>query len=731
VNIPRGSAMLKNRNFKSCKLLFVILLLLLLSSAMAQNFDPRRRMFFSDYDYSSPIEKRIRAGKTSTAALIVDSHPRLWMRGNWDWNKDNVGSFAWRIVHGPAMDKRHSANDQQKYEFCYIFRAANYSIAQEGYYSKRFLYTIIAAEAVARDSEWHFPRDLPSTSNNPDYEQQYTENDFLARAKKKLLERSATKLGYEGPYERCVEGAVGYDWLVNRKFSDGVTPVLSESDRRTIQKNLIAQAEYLRSKADGSEQLFNGGDISNYVYVMVGLALYEPSGKGISTENNAKAKQYLNEFDKYWIGKILPALNEQGGTGGWHGGLCNADKRFNYKSRDAMLTYLIAPILFAHYTATGQSYENSVFSTGALKYAAEFQNYMVYPDGEYLAIGEQKGKRFRWIAPMFPVARRRFSSDPEQQWLGELAGWLRNEIAPGGYVNAGSWDMFDQLMWEQKYPNPRSADDLGCGTRHFAKLGWVAMRSGFTSPDDVAALFICQRYHWSHLDPYAQNSFNLERKGKLIEGFQNTIRLNDQYQRRINGFPSITEGVAAYAPGSKYDIGPGIQVFKTTDQYDYVVGDATKAYDQNKLAKFTRSVVWLKSKNIFVMFDRVVTKKSGVKKSWIIDPVAAPQLKDDKLYKISNGAGALWIKRILPDQVTETMNDGMFKVTPVKLVRETYFLHVLQAVDASLSKVSSGLVADDARIITTENRMGVKVDGCKVLFGKTTNADVIVDFAGL
>ncbi len=150
------------------------------------------------------------------------------------------------------------------------------------------------------------------------------------------------------------------------------------------------------------------------------MALYEPSGQGISASNNDKAKRYLNEFDEYWVGKILPVLNEQGGTGGWNEGFSQLSGQFFSTSSKGMFIYRIAPFLFAHYTATGQSIENSVFSTGALKYAIEFQNYMIDPNG-YIGIGEDSENRYQWIAPLFANSRRRFSADPEQQWFGGIS----------------------------------------------------------------------------------------------------------------------------------------------------------------------------------------------------------------------------------------------------------------------------------------------------------------------
>ncbi len=725
--------------FKSSKYINIRLFIMFLGVLIAavsikdliasRNFSVEKRKFSATADYSSEIEKRIRAGTTSTAALIVDYHPRLWMRSNWDWDAfDQIGSFAWRIVHGEPLPVDDPANDQEKYEFCTVTGLADedgFGAVEYDTFGRRYLWTIIAAEARKRLNEWNLPQDLPGTSWDPDYYPQHTEDELLADARAKLLfwvEEGKSDYSYVGA-SGILTAAVGYDWLVNRKYSNGVTPVISEADRAELQAKLINVAESMRSEAQGKGFFFNGDDIALYCYFIAGLALYEPSGQGISASNNAKAKQYLDEFDEYWIKKILPVLNEQGGTGGWHEGFPPITSEF-FRGGSGFV-YRLAPFLFAHYTATGQSFENSVFSTGILKYGIEFQNHMIYPDMN-VAIGSISEDRYQWITPMFPNARRRFSSDPEQQWLGELTAWFRNEILPGEIVDEGSYDMFDQLLWEEKFPNPRSANVLGCGTRHFAKLGWVCMRSGFTSPNDLAALFICQRYHWSDQDLYAQNSFMLERKGKLIEGYRNTIWIDGQYQRTISGFPHIADGVEAYASGSKYDVGPGIQNFESTDEYDYMCGDATNAYDPIKLEKFTRGLVWIKSNNTWVMFDRVVTKDAGVKKSWVIDPGTAPKSEGDRLVKITNGSGALWVKRLLPEQVTETMSASKFEVVPAQSAKEVYFLYVMQAVDASLAKDTPEVVADDAQLIAADNRIGVKVDGWTILFDKMGTAEISV-----
>ena len=706
---------------------FIISIMFL--SILSVLFEPKvtgAKEFLPTGDYSSEIEKQIRSGKTTTAKLIINEHPRIWLRGKWDWDKNNVGSFAWRIVHGSACSAEDVSCDNMKDEFCYISNAADdymYGEVGKSTFGRRYLWSILAAEGVARRGVWNLPLQVPWYSGTY-YNPIHTQDQLLANARAKLLEAVDDWGEYNGAHT-ALDGAAGYDWLVDRRYSDGVTPVLSDVDRVSIQKRLINLAEKMKSDCKGQGQLLGRADqIYKYFYPIIGMALYEPDGKGISPENNAKAKEYLDDFDLYWVGKILPAMNEQGGTGGWHSGLCHIYGNipvwgyYGSKTQSDTLPYRVAPLLYAHYTATGQNFASSVYNTGFLKYAGEFWNYMIYPDGHYVPIGPQTSEddRSTWIGPLFSFARRRFSSDDYDKWIGQLIGWIRNEKAPHAFVNAGSYDMFDQLMFEEKYPSPRTPEQLGCGSRHFAKLGWVAMRSGFTSSKDLAALFICQRYHWSDLNPYSQNSFHIMRRGWLIKGNKNTIYIGGQYQRPVQGYPTVAQGARAYSPGSKYDVGPGIQAFESYRAYDYIKGDATNAYDPAKLRKFTRQWVYIKP-DIFVIFDHVVTVKPDIEKKWVVVPAASPTDLGKNVLRITNGqGGALWIKRLLPLSASVNLSASEIAVVPTQKATETVFLHVMQAVDSD--KNAEQVIADDATVVAEGDHFLVKVGSYKIRFSK-------------
>jgi hypothetical protein len=692
------------------------------------------------------IEDRIRSGEISTVDIVISSHPRLWTKGAWDWDHNNVGSFAWRIIHGeeqPWPWLEDPANDQEKQEFSYVtgeddedsYGADNMYQNYDHDFARRVLEPIIAGKA--QKLNWGA---IYHGSYQATYDLDHTANEYFSDARGKLLNLVQEATEYEYPFVVALFASVAYDWLVNETDTNG-NPVLSESDKATIQNRLIVHGDYLFSNASGSGSAFKASDTDHFYFAMIGMALYEPSRVNDPTYSaiNAKAKTYLDEFDREVIGRILPIWNEQGGDGGWPGGLTRLDAPFwlggAYESDDNVGILMMTPVFFAHYTATGSNFEESLFNTGMLRNFAEFQLHMITPsilaeyDGaNYYDIGgsNTEGARSPWIAPMRAYSRRRFSSNAEQKNIGELGAWIRTNFNKT-YTDFGSWDMLEQLLFEDKWVNPRDPEAVGFPvTRHFQKLGWLFMRSGFSSENDLAALFICQRYHWSHLDPYAQNSFTLEYGGKLVEGYNNTIFINGDGQRTITQFPTISDGVSAYAPSTLYDVGPGISHFESNSEYDYVFGDATRAYDSTEVEKFTRQLVYLKP-DVFIIFDRIVTTSPEITKSWVINPGRQPEELAADLYRVTNGNGALWIKRMLPADVNITSQTAnKFEVAPVVHHSIEYFLNVLQASEAGLETTDPMVIADDALYYENQDSVGVIVGSYKVSFSKSGSPNISV-----
>lgn len=695
------------------------------------------RTEFPSEDYSSPLEKQIRSGKTSTAAEIVPYHPRVWLRGAPDWDKDIFGSYAWRIVHGPAMSVRFPAfaHDDLKYIFYFTAEVADKYFDDISWHDThlRLLSLITAGKSVRMKKEWNLPSDLPGTSQNPDYRPQHTADEYYIRAKEKLLFLANSSVGRIHSDFMVQVGAAAYDWLMGETLENG-EPVLSDKERRTLQNRLIAHADYLKKQCSGKEHFFQSSEIYNYMYPQVGFALYEPDGRYIDPEYNQKAKEYLDDFDRYWIGKILPALNAQGGDGGWHGGITRTTGRPGMQGgtpADNTVPIVIAPLLFAHFTATGREIEESVFSTGCIKNFTLWQLYMIPPcrigEATYYSIGGgwKPDNRSPWTFPRQLFARRRASKDPEQLRLAELGAWLGYQQANFCIGYGGSWDNENRLLFEDNWVNPRDPERLGYGTQHFRKLGWVFMREKFTTPNDVSAIFVCQDYRWSHLDQVTQNSIHIGRSEDLVTGWDNTIWIGEDGRRSIEKFPTINDGMEAYAPGSEYDIGPGIQSYQDNDQYTYVFGDASNAYEKDKLKKFTREIVYLKPA-IFIILDQVETRQAGFKKSWVIHPSAAPQSIDSSFTIIQNGSSALWIKRLLPIRVNQTLDSNLMEVSPNQSALKDQFLYVMQVTNSNVSKDSPEVVADQATLIPDANRIRIKVDKWEVVFNANNTPGISI-----
>ena len=158
-------------------------------------------------------------------------------------------------------------------------------------------------------------------------------------------------------------------------------------------------------------------------------------------------------------------------------------------------------------------------------------------------------------------------------------------------------------------------------------------------------------------------------------------------------------------------------MYEDNNYYTSVVGDATNAYDSNKLSGILRSIVYLKAEKIFIIFDQVETTSTIVQKSWAINPGATPQSQGENLYKIEKGNGALWINRLLPDNVTVlSQTSNKFEIAPTLSRNKVYFLHVLQAADSYLTLASSEILVDDAIMAANSEEINISIGEWDITF---------------
>ncbi len=146
----------------------------------------------------------------------------------------------------------------------------------------------------------------------------------------------------------------------------------------------------------------------------------------------------------------------------------------------------------------------------------------------------------------------------------------------------------------------------------------------------------------------------------------------------------------------------------------YVAGDCTRAYSPDKLACFTRQIIFLRP-GTFVVFDRVISKKPDFKKTWLLQAMKAPTKAGQNLI-ITNGKGRLFVQTLLPSNPEIRLVEGSdlysyggktylpardtgpapecrIEISPTQQRTADYFLHVLTATDAGTAAIEKATAA--------------------------------------
>ncbi len=166
-----------------------------------------------------------------------------------------------------------------------------------------------------------------------------------------------------------------------------------------------------------------------------------------------------------------------------------------------------------------------------------------------------------------------------------------------------------------------------------------------------------------------------------------------------------------------YDIADML-AFEDRGTYLYVAGDCTRAYAPEKLAQFTRQIIFIRP-GTFVIFDRVRSTRPDFKKTWLLQAMKTPTREGADLV-VTNGDGRLHIQTVLPtdpvvrlatgddlysyggqtyppDRDTGPAPECRIEVSPATPAETGYFLHVLTATAATVDSVprATAEVGDD------------------------------------
>ena len=344
------------------------------------------------------------------------------------------------------------------------------------------------------------------------------------------------------------------------------------------------------------------------------------------------------------------------------------------------------------------------------------------------------------------------------------------------------------LLTNLKSLNESSAKEKAMPhARNFENMGQIFMRSG-DGPDDTYALFMSGGNAGQHKH-YDNNNFLIFKKGFLtLDTGSRPIGIHTQhyYPRTIAhnciliNMPGeelpvyYDKGVRSArrwgppAPG-EIDVpvpndggqnellGSKVTAFETCDNYSYMAGDATKAYNSEKSSLVLRQFVFL-NPDFFVVFDRVISKKPEYKKTWIMHTATEPVIDGD-VFSASQNEGKIFVKTLLPENQQiikiggpgkqfwngdrnfpfpqgyyadslETFGQWRVEISPSEDYAETNFLHFIDV--GGLDKVG----ISDSRLIKENGMVGLVINKekkeWKILFGTKNGASgkIIIKYKG-
>lgn len=202
----------------------------------------------------------------------------------------------------------------------------------------------------------------------------------------------------------------------------------------------------------------------------------------------------------------------------------------------------------------------------------------------------------------------------------------------------------------------------------FENMGQIFMRSG-AGDNDTYALFSAGGILDQHRH-YDNNNFVIYKKGfrtvdsgtrpepgqHLTHYYCRTVAHNCILIRMPGEqFPAYWGGPAsAETPlpipndgGQRKIIGSKVIGYSQNNQYVYIASDATEAYHSNKATTVIRQFVFIQP-DIFVVFDKVVSKSADYPKTWLLHTISEPNIiKNNEFFEESNG-GKLFCRTVFP-----------------------------------------------------------------------------------
>jgi len=388
--------------------------------------------------------------------------------------------------------------------------------------------------------------------------------------------------------------ALAYDWLYQS---------LTEEERSLVAERLAreAQNEYERMTAGRvwyHNQYFQNHGISNFCgFAYAAAALYG---------EDDRAEEWLKLSEDFFdvVFSTLPA------DGTSLEGLSYGQYDFEFIAKYAELA--------------GNLLGRDFYDTPGLKEMSAWILHSLLPTHtaeEWAMTFGDAPRHANWHGPehqLFLIASK--LNDTTAQWLGK---YLIN-LQERGLASASFW----AILWYD--PSVQEADPAQFPTfKHFKENDQVMMRSSWTDPDAMLVGFKCgpfmgrthsltAEWDWgtNHQHPDA-GSFQIFANGQflaidpLYTTFKRTANHNTMLfkGRGQLGEDIIWMGVAECLQYRHY---PEIVHTSSSPEYDYVVGDVTRAYHPALgLKKFERHLLFIKP-DVLLVADRIELNEKGV-----------------------------------------------------------------------------------------------------------------------
>jgi hypothetical protein len=339
-----------------------------------------------------------------------------------------------------------------------------------------------------------------------------------------------------------------------------------------------------------------------------------------------------------------------------------------------------------------------------VKMIADWQSKLIYP---YI-YGLRGDMTYPSSGDAFPVG-------PDRDLVSGFALWSALHFSDpyaGNFYNSWvakkGYRFSDFVYWKPGFPET-SIEALPY-SRLFRNSGQALMRDTWDYPNATLLEFKSSSFgslNHHHLD---QNSFTIFYRSPLLldSGYYDLYGTNHWYNYYIRTIAH--NSIAVWDPNEKFlrsgapkELQPfsndggqslmknthpnleqikeggsnhldGIIRYEYTSEYTYASGNASKAYNPDKLDQqngFVRSILFLRKPPfwehpIFVVFDSVKTApgKAGLKKSFLLHTATEPEpfggektgpgqfRTSNKIFTIRNGRGMLFAETVLPEEAT-------------------------------------------------------------------------------